>query len=161
MKNLQVSLHRLSQYLLAQHLYIATAESCTGGLLASYLTEQSGSSAWFDRGWITYSNDAKTELLAVSPSLIAQHGAVSEPVAIAMAQGVLDHSKAALSIAITGIAGPTGARPQKPVGTVCIAWGRAVSIEAKTFYFEGDRQSVREQACLKALSEAFVFISSI
>lgn len=157
MTNLQDHLTYLSQCLVLQGLSIATAESCTGGLLASYLTERSGSSAWFDRGWITYSNDAKTALLGVDSDLIAKHGAVSEQVAIAMAEGALLNSKAALSIAITGIAGPTGARPQKPVGTVCFAWGYASCVRAKTFYFEGDRQSVREQACLKALSEACLF----
>lgn len=150
----------MSNALLSFSRKIATAESCTGGLLASYLTERSGSSAWFDRGWVTYSNEAKIELLAVDPNLIAEYGAVSEQVAAAMAYGALRKSQAFLSIAITGIAGPTGARPNKPVGTVCFGFGLADMIQTQIVYFKGDRQSIREQACLKAVSEALTLINS-
>jgi nicotinamide-nucleotide amidase len=99
---------------------LATAESCTGGLIAAACTERAGSSHWFDRGFVTYSNASKTELLGVDAALIAAHGAVSEPVVLAMAQGALDRSEAEVSVAVTGIAGPGGAVPGKPVGTVWI-----------------------------------------
>ena len=102
----------------------ATAESCTGGLTAGALTDIAGSSAWFDRGFVTYTNEAKMELLGVPAAALAAHGAVSEPVARAMASGALARSAAAWSVAITGIAGPGGGSPEKPVGLVCFAWAR-------------------------------------
>ena len=111
----------LAELLLARGWRMATAESCTGGLIAAACTALSGSSAWFERGVVTYSNEAKTELLGVPAELIAQHGAVSEPVALAMAEGALRHARAEVAVAVTGIAGPTGGSPGKPVGTVFIA----------------------------------------
>ncbi|WP_457330509.1 CinA family protein, partial [Rhizobacter sp. P5_C2] len=101
---------------------IATAESCTGGLIAAACTSVAGSSDWFERGFVTYSNEAKTQMLGVPAALIAQHGAVSEEVARAMAEGALRHSPARFAVAVTGIAGPGGAVPGKPVGTVWLAW---------------------------------------
>ena len=112
----------LSDLLEKSSIKIALAESCTGGQLAAHLTAQAGSSLWFDRGFVTYSNASKIESVGVSPSIIEQYGAVSEEVAKAMAQGALNHSAAKTSIAITGIAGPGGATEYKPVGMVCFAW---------------------------------------
>ena len=138
----------LAQVLLARKLCIATAESCTGGLIAASCTQLSGSSAWFERGFVTYSNAAKTELLGVSAHLIDLQGAVSEEVAKAMAVGALAHSKAHLSVAVTGIAGPTGGSVAKPVGTVWLAWAwrdaqQAVHCEAMLQQFKGARAEVR------------------
>lgn len=143
-------------------LRVATAESCTGGLVAAALTETAGSSNWFERGFVTYSNEAKGESLGVSGGLLVAHGAVSEPVAAAMADGALARSRAALAIAITGIAGPGGAVPGKPVGTVCFGWafaapglaGDAPTIRTETVRFAGDRSSVRRSAALHALERA-------
>lgn len=148
----------LADLLQKSSLTISLAESCTGGLLAAHLTAQAGSSHWFDRGFVTYSNAAKTENIGVPSSLIEHYGAVSEEVAKAMAQGALNHSAAETSIAITGIAGPGGATETKPVGTVCFAWaiqkGRnPVLLVSNTQNFNGDRQAVREQACTFALEE--------
>ncbi len=148
----------LSKLLEKSSIKIALAESCTGGLLAAHLTAQAGSSLWFDRGFVTYSNASKTESIGVSPSIIEQYGAVSEEVAKAMAQGALNHSAAKTSIAITGIAGPGGSTKNKPVGMVCFAWaaqlpGSPVLLIASTQIFDGDRQAIREQACAYALNE--------
>ena len=112
---------RLVKEAIAKGVIIATAESCTGGLVSGAITSVAGSSAMFDRGFVTYSNDAKAELLGISPDLIKRYGAVSTEVAIAMAEGALTHSKATLSVAITGIAGPGGGNIQKPVGLVHFA----------------------------------------
>jgi nicotinamide-nucleotide amidase len=112
----------LAQVLGARQLSLCTAESCTGGLIAASCTQLSGSSAWFERGFVTYSNAAKHQLLGVPSGLIETHGAVSEEVARAMAFGALAHSRAHLSVAVTGVAGPTGGSPSKPVGTVWLAW---------------------------------------
>lgn len=118
---------------------IATAESCTAGLAAKLLTDPAGSSAWMERGFVTYTNEAKTELLGVPRDLIAEHGAVSEPVARAMAAGALAHSDADVAIGITGVAGPAGGTDEKPVGTVCIGWGDRDHQEARTHHFHWDR----------------------
>ena len=138
----------LAQVLKANHLCMATAESCTGGLIAASCTQLSGSSVWFERGFVTYSNAAKTELLGVPSSLIETQGAVSEEVAKAMALGALAHSKAHFSVAVTGIAGPTGGSVAKPVGTVWLAWGwrdsqSAMHCEAMLQQFKGSRSEVR------------------
>ncbi len=135
---------------------IATAESCTGGLLAKCLTDIAGSSDYFERGWITYSNAAKQSELGVPKRLIDRHGAVSEPVALAMARGAIDNSGARVSIAITGVAGPAGGTKAKPVGTVWIAWGfrrggRTLAI-ALPFRFRGGRDAIRHQAAAVALA---------
>ncbi|MEO6291217.1 MAG: CinA family protein, partial [Burkholderiaceae bacterium] len=108
--------------MLKKQFYLATAESCTGGLIAAACTDLAGSSQWFDRGFVTYSNAAKTDMLGVGAALIAQFGAVSEPVAVAMAQGAVQHSAAQVAVAVTGVAGPTGGNAEKPVGTVWIGW---------------------------------------
>jgi nicotinamide-nucleotide amidase len=148
----------LAQLLLARKWKIALAESCTGGLVCATLTELSGSSAWFERGYITYSNQAKTESLGVPTELIESYGAVSEPVAKAMAQGAQGNAGVNIAISITGIAGPTGGSAEKPVGTVCFGWaihnqtGENITI-CQTKFFGGDRQSIRQQACNFALTE--------
>ena len=150
---------RLGRRLLASGAVIVTAESCTGGLIARALTERSGSSAWFDRGFITYSNNAKIQMLGVSAALLEQHGAVSEPCARAMASGAVQSAGArrlCLAISVTGIAGPTGAVLGKPVGTICFGAalareGAVLRHEATTRFLSGDRESVRHQAALFAL----------
>ena len=131
---------------------LATAESCTGGWVGEAVTSVAGSSHWYERGFITYTNEAKQEMLGVSADTLAQHGAVSEETVREMAAGALKRSHAQVALAISGIAGPGGARPFKPVGTVCMAWelqGHAVASE--TFLFAGDRQQVRYQAVVAAL----------
>lgn len=130
---------------------MATAESCTGGLIAASCTGLSGSSDWFDRGFVTYSNAAKTEQLGVPHDLIEAHGAVSEPVARAMATGALGASDATLSVAVTGVAGPTGGSLEKPVGTVWFAWTGPRGIHAECCRFEGDRDAVRRATVEHAL----------
>lgn len=148
-------IQQLAQTMLAKGFKIALAESCTGGLLAAYLTSLAGSSDWFERGFVTYSNQAKEESIGVPKELIEGYGAVSEEVANAMAEGALNHSLAQVSVAITGIAGPGGGSANKPVGMVCFAWGVQVDDQiqtrAQTKHFSGDRQSIREQACVYAI----------
>jgi len=146
----------LAQLLLARGWKVALAESCTGGLVSATLTELSGSSEWFERGYITYSNQAKTECLGVPVELIDSHGAVSEPVAKAMAQGAQRNAGANIGVSITGIAGPAGGTAEKPVGTVCFGWttpnarGEHVTT-CQTKLFSGDRQLIRQQAAEHAL----------
>jgi nicotinamide-nucleotide amidase len=130
---------------------LATAESCTGGLIAGACTELSGSSLWFERGFVTYSNAAKTELLGVDAALIAAHGAVSEPVARAMAEGALARSQAQAAVSVTGVAGPTGGSPEKPVGTVWFGWSVAGRVHTERRRFDGDRATVRAAAVRHAL----------
>jgi len=130
---------------------LAAAESCTGGLIAAACTAVAGSSDWFERGFVTYSNEAKTEQLGVDAALIAAHGAVSEAVARAMAAGALQHSHAQLAVAVTGIAGPGGAVPGKPVGTVWLAWGTVQGVQAERLQLGGDRTAVREVTVEQAL----------
>lgn len=148
----QVMAERLGQVLLAARQMLVTAESCTGGGIAHLITSIAGSSQWFERGFITYSNASKQELLGVGQELITTYGAVSEQTAVAMAQGALNNSRADISVAVTGIAGPDGGSEEKPVGTVCFAWGRRDD-ETRTarVVFEGDRQQVRERAVLMAI----------
>ncbi len=122
---------------------LATAESCTGGLMAACCTDVAGSSDWFDRGFVTYSNAAKTEMLGVNTALIAEHGAVSEPVARAMVQGALQHSAAQVAISVTGVAGPGGGSPAKPVGTVWMGWATPAGVVTELHHFAGDRAQVR------------------
>jgi nicotinamide-nucleotide amidase len=143
-------------------LMVATAESCTGGLVAGALTEVAGSSAWFERGFVTYSNQAKNEMLDVPGDLIDDHGAVSEEVARAMAEGAIVNSRAQVAVSVTGIAGPTGGSPDKPVGTVCFAWaqmGRPVTSETK--HFDGDRQAVRAQSVRHALGGLILRVTPV
>ena len=135
-----------------RRLLLATAESCTGGWAAQVITHTAGSSEWFERGFVTYSNEAKVELLGVRQETLDRHGAVSPETAAEMAAGALKNSKAMISLAITGIAGPTGGSPGKPVGTVCFAWCRVdEAAVAETAVFAGDREAIRRQAVLHAL----------
>ena len=139
--------------LLRKHWLLTTAESCTGGLIAASCTEIAGSSGWFERGFVTYSNAAKSELLGVNPGLIAMHGAVSEPVALAMAQGALQHSSAQIAVSVTGIAGPGGGSADKPVGTVWLGWATAQQHWTECCHFAGDRQQIRLQTVLYSLQK--------
>lgn len=143
---------RLAQVLLARGWKLASAESCTGGLIAAACTDLSGSSNWFDRGFVTYSNEAKTDMLGVDAALIAQHGAVSEVVARAMAFGAVRHSLARASVAVTGVAGPTGGSPQKPVGTVWFGFQVDGQLTSETRRFAGDRAAVRAATVQHALT---------
>jgi nicotinamide-nucleotide amidase len=130
---------------------MATAESCTGGLIAGACTDLSGSSNWFERGFVSYSNEAKTELLGVDPALIQAHGAVSEQVARAMAEGAVAHSRAQAAVAVTGVAGPTGGSPEKPVGTVWFGWSVDGQVRTEHRRFDGDRAAVRAATVHHAL----------
>ncbi|HEY7986434.1 MAG TPA: CinA family protein [Methylophilaceae bacterium] len=133
---------------------LALAESCTGGMAAQYVTAIAGSSAWFDRGFVTYSNAAKMQMLGVSLFTLDKHGAVSREIAQEMALGALKNSRAHITAAITGIAGPDGGTPQKPVGTVCFAWANNNQITTSEQHFTGDRTAIRQQAvehCLQGL----------
>ncbi|HOZ93748.1 MAG TPA: CinA family protein [Ottowia sp.] len=143
--------HDIAALLTARGWLLTTAESCTGGLVAAACTELAGSSLWFERGIVSYSNAAKSELLGVPPALIARHGAVSEPVVRAMAEGALAHARAQVSVALTGIAGPTGGSADKPVGTVWFGWCVDGRTDTQRCRFDGDRQAVRVQAALHAL----------
>ncbi len=141
----------LATHLQAQGLRLATAESCTGGLIAAACTDLSGSSVWFERGFVSYSNEAKTELLGVAGDLIQTHGAVSQEVAKAMAAGALAHSHAQVAVAVTGVAGPGGGSAAKPVGTVWLAWATPTGLSAELAHFTGDRAAVREATVQRAL----------
>ncbi len=131
--------------------FLATAESCTGGLIAAACTDLAGSSQWFDRGFVTYSNAAKTDMLCVDAALISQFGAVSEQVAVAMALGAVKHSTAQVSVAVTGVAGPTGGTDEKPVGTVWIGWCVNGLTSTELCHFDGDRTMVRALTVERAL----------
>ncbi len=141
----------LADALRARGWRIATAESCTGGAIAAACTAMAGSSDWFDRGFVTYSNEAKVEMLGVDAALIGRVGAVSEEVARAMVLGALARSTAHIAVAVTGIAGPGGAVPGKPVGTVWLAWGDAAGTEAERLQLGGDRDAVRAATVQRAL----------
>jgi nicotinamide-nucleotide amidase len=132
---------------------ITTAESCTGGGIAEAITRIPGSSAWFQRGWVTYANTAKIEELQVPADLLKQEGAVSESVVRAMAQGARQRAAADWAIAVSGIAGPDGGSPEKPVGTVWVAWANAKSVWAKCYHFAGSREEVRQQTIECSLFE--------
>ena len=158
-KELEHSASELGDRLRSQALTIATAESCTGGWVAKVLTDIAGSSAWFERGFITYSNAAKQEMLGVRPDLIDTEGAVSEAVVREMVRGAIANSNADLALAVSGIAGPGGGTPEKPVGTVWFAWGRSGSaVVTRMLRFNGDRERVRRQAVLAALRGALDLI---
>ena len=143
---------RLATELKARRWMMSAAESCTGGLIAASCTGLSGSSDWFERGFVSYSNASKTELLGVPVELIARHGAVSPEVAHAMAQGALTHSHAQVSVAVTGIAGPTGGSPDKPVGLVWFGWAVGERIWTECLCFGGDRDAVRTATVWHALA---------
>ena len=151
-KDLIAAARTLGTALKAENVSLATAESCTGGWVAKVMTDVEGSSAWFERGFVTYTNESKQEMLGVSGATLSAHGAVSEATVEEMAQGALRHSHADLSLAISGIAGPGGGTVEKPVGTVCFAWASRdgwMTVEKKIF--EGDRDTIRMQAVLTAL----------
>ena len=130
---------------------LVTAESCTGGWVAQVVTSVAGSSDWFERGFVTYSNDSKQDLLGVTQATLQKHGAVSEETAREMAQGALARSKGKLALAVTGVAGPGGGSREKPVGMVCFAWARGKELKSETRHFSGDRDSVRRQSVIHAL----------
>lgn len=152
MNTVEATIEQLAALLRERQWMLASAESCTGGLIAAACTEPSGASDWFERGFVTYSNEAKIELLGVDPALIEAQGAVSEVVARAMAFGAVRHSHAQASVAVTGIAGPTGGTPDKPVGTVWFAWMVDGRLASETRRFDGDRAAVRRQTVEHALA---------
>ena len=137
---------------------LATAESCTGGMIAAACTDLAGSSQWFDRGFVTYSNEAKTEMLGVPAELITQHGAVSEEVVRAMAEGAIRHSRAQVSIAVTGIAGPGGGSEEKPVGTVWVGWSSPSKTQSTLLHLSGDRSQIRLQTTYNGLTRLIKLI---
>lgn len=137
---------------------LATAESCTGGMIAAACTDFAGSSQWFERGFVTYSNEAKTEMLGVPAELIAKHGAVSEEVVRAMAEGAIRHSRAQVSIAVTGVAGPEGGSVEKPVGTVWFSWSVNAEVQAHALLLEGDRAQVRRSSVRHTLQQLLKLI---
>lgn len=154
------SIAELSEALLRRGERIATVESCTGGSVAALFTDLAGSSRWFDRGFVSYSNASKIEMVGVKAETLAQYGAVSEAVAGEMAQGGVKFSDAGCALAITGVAGPGGGSREKPVGMVCFAWaGFTNEIQTETQYFQGDRHSVRSQSALHAISSAISLIT--
>jgi nicotinamide-nucleotide amidase len=143
---------RIGVWLKARGLKLATAESCTGGWIAQAVTSVPGSSEWFDRGFVTYSNEAKKDMLGVRAGTLSRHGAVSRETAKEMAAGALARSRAQVAVAVTGIAGPTGGTKEKPVGMVCFAWSRKGRVpESVTRRFSGGRESVRRQSVIAAL----------
>lgn len=142
---------QVAQALLARGWKLATAESCTGGMIAAACTDLSGSSNWFERGFVTYSNEAKVDLLGVDAALVTQHGAVSEVVARAMAFGAIRHSLAQASVAVTGVAGPTGGSADKPVGTVWFGFQVDGRLTSERRHFDGDRAAVRTATVQHAL----------
>lgn len=143
---------RLGQSLKVKNHKIATAESCTGGWIAQAITEVSGSSAWFDRGFVTYSNNAKVQMLGVNPQTLAEHGAVSAEIAQQMAAGALANSEADWVVAVTGIAGPDGGSEEKPVGTVYVAWqSKAGFSKVERLQLSGNRHQIRSQTVLRAI----------
>lgn len=152
----ELSTHELcglaADLLLKHKLKLATAESCTGGLIAATCTDLAGSSAWFERGFVTYSNEAKTELLGVPAALIERDGAVSEAVARAMVRGALAHSHAQVAMAVTGVAGPNGGSAAKPVGTVWFGWAVPGQVVTEPCHFPGDRAQVRAATVQHALA---------
>lgn len=143
---------KVGDALKANTLVMAAAESCTGGWIGQAVTMVPGSSKWFDRGFVTYTNEAKQEMLGVSAETLKKFGAVSEQTVREMAAGALKASRAQVSVAVSGVAGPAGGTPKKPVGTVCIAWCRAgAEPAARTYRFQGDRDAVRRQSVIAAL----------
>jgi nicotinamide-nucleotide amidase len=153
---------RLNTQLAGLSLMLVTAESCTGGMIGAAMTDRAGASIVYERGFITYSNEAKIEQLGVPPETLKTHGAVSAETALAMARGALNHSRAELVIAVTGIAGPDGGSPEKPVGTVFIAYGmRHNTIHCSQHHFAGDRAAIRQQTVETALQQLTTFVSNL
>ncbi|MCW8164680.1 CinA family protein [Verminephrobacter aporrectodeae] len=156
----QADLVQISRRLLQRGHMLASAESCTGGMIAAACTDLAGSSQWFERGFVTYSNVAKTEMLGVPAGLIGEHGAVSEAVARAMAEGALAHSRAQLSLAVTGVAGPTGGSDAKPVGSVWFGWCVDGVTHSEMQHFSGDRASVRAATVRHALQRLLGWLAA-
>jgi len=152
---------QVGEELKSKKLLLAVAESCTGGGIAYAVTEVAGSSEWFDCGFVSYSNSSKTELLDIPAALIAQHGAVSEEIAAAMAESAVANSEAHVSLSTTGIAGPTGAVPGKPVGTVCFGWKIGGVTHTERRIFSGDRRAVREQTIVYALDKLLRYLQEL
>ncbi len=150
----------LADLLLNNELKLVTAESCTGGMISVACTDLAGSSHWFERGFVTYSNEAKIDMLGVDAALIAEHGAVSEAVARAMAFGAVRHSAAQVSIAVTGVAGPTGGSASKPVGTVWFSYCVRGQLHSEIKLFTGDRDAVRRQTVTHALQKVLSLLSA-
>ena len=155
------NLRGLAADLLHKNQKLAAAESCTGGLIAAACTDLSGSSAWFERGFVTYSNESKTEMLGVPAALIERDGAVSETVARAMVQGALAHSHAQVAVAVTGVAGPTGGSPDKPVGLVWFGFAVAGQISTEKHHFPGDRAAVRAATVQHAFARLLELLKTI
>lgn len=169
---IEIILNNLAEFCINNNQQIASAESCTGGLVAKLITDCAGSSQWFERGFVTYSNLSKEQMLGIDEQLINEYGAVSETVAEAMAKGVLNYSPAHYALSITGIAGPGGATETKPVGTVCFAWAyydlvsadlvdKEIKCISNTQYFSGDRQTVRTQSAHYSLHKLSEIIQAI
>ncbi len=159
----QILCRQIADFLLKNEWMLATAESCTGGMISAACTDLAGSSNWFERGFVTYSNEAKTELLGVDAALIDAHGAVSEQVARAMAFGAIrhsGHSAAQVSIAVTGVDGPSGGSAAKPVGTVWFGFSVQGSLHSEMMRFEGDRAAVRRQTVTHALRRVLALLSA-
>ncbi len=163
--NGQDNVRRLAQQvgvaLKAHGMTLVTAESCTGGGVAQALTMISGSSAWFDRGFVTYSNSSKEEMLGVAPHTLGQYGAVSEQTVREMADGALQYSRAEVALAVSGVAGPTGGTPEKPVGLVWFAWGTNDTMQAACHHFPGDRDAVRTKSVQIALHGVLTLLNNI
>lgn len=152
---------RVGEELKSRRLLLSVAESCTGGGICHAITEIPGSSEWFDCGFITYSNSSKTEILDIPAALLAQHGAVSEEIAAAMAESAVSGSEAHVGISTTGIAGPTGAVPGKPVGTICFGWRVGGITHTERKVFSGDRKAVREQTVNYALQKLLMYVQEL
>ena len=148
----------LAHALLAKQWKLATAESCTGGMIAAACTDLSGSSNWFERGFVSYSNEAKAEMLGVDAALITRVGAVSEEVVRAMAAGAISHSRAQVAVAVTGVAGPTGGSKSKPVGTVWFGWSVAGQVHSEVRRFGGDRAAVRAATVRHGLEQLLILL---
>jgi nicotinamide-nucleotide amidase len=156
---MQELVEKLSALLVQRNLMMVAAESCTGGMIAAAITSRSGSASVFERGFVTYSNEAKTEMLGVPSDMISAYGAVSMEVAEAMVHGALKNSHAQLAVSVTGIAGPTGATEDKPVGLVYIGWGKKDDVKVKGYNFKGDRAEVRRQSVEAALTNLTEYVS--
>ncbi len=155
-----VLVEQIADFLLKKKWMLSTAESCTGGLISAACTDLAGSSTWFERGFVTYSNQAKSDMLGVAAALITAHGAVSEEVARAMAQGAITHSKARVAVAVTGVAGPSGGSKDKPVGTVWFGFMVDGQLSSELKHFDGDRAAVRAATVRHALAGLLVRIKA-
>ena len=154
-------LEQLSKALQAKNICMTAAESCTGGSIAMALTELAGSSQWFERGFVTYSNKAKHEMLGVNNATLESYGAVSEQVVREMVLGAIRHSDSDLAVAVSGVAGPSGGSDEKPVGTVWIAWGNEINLHAVCYLFKGDRAAIRQQTVEQALLNGLNWLKSV